>query len=78
MTKEVFQDEFEGGKFRRILSGKLLIHREIQMKVIRDLRTEKELSHCCDSNAGCYGTGCETSRGCIFMKDVHSDVLYTR
>lgn len=78
MTKEVFQDEFEGGKVPENFVRKITYSSGNSNELIRDLRTEKDFRIAVTVTLVATGTDVRPLEVVFFMKDVHSDVLYTQ
>ena len=78
MTKEVFQNEFENGKVPENFVQKITYSSEDSNGLIRDLRTEKDFRIAVTVTLVATGTDVKPLEVVFFMKDVHSDVLYTQ
>ena len=78
MTKEVFRDEFENGKVPQNFVQKITYSSEDSNGLIRELRTEKDFRIAVTVTLVATGTDVKPLEVVLFMKDVHSDVLYTQ
>ena len=78
MTKEVFRDEFENGKLPQNFVQKITYSSEDSNGLIRELRTEKDFRIAVTVTLVATGTDVKPLEVVLFMKDVHSDVLYTQ
>ena len=78
MTKEVFWNEFENGKVPENFVQKITYSSEDSNGLIRDLRTEKDFRIAVTVTLVATGTDVKPLEVVFFMKDVHSDVLYTQ
>ncbi len=78
MAKEVFKDEFEGGKVPENFVQKITYSSGDSNGLIRDLRIEKDFRIAVTVTLVATGTDVKPLEIVFFMKDVHSDVLYTQ
>ena len=77
-VKEVFGEEFDSGVVPRSFVQKITYSAEDTDGLIRDLRTEKEFRIAVTVTLVATGTDVKPLETVLFMKDVHSDVLYTQ
>ena len=78
MAKEVFGREFENGAVPEHFVQKITYTAEDSNGLIRDLRTEKDFRIAVTVTLVATGTDVRPLEVVLFMKDVHSDVLYTQ
>ena len=78
MTKEIFQNEFENGKVPENFVQKITYSSVDSNGLIRELRTEKDFRIAVTVTLVATGTDVKPLEVVFFMKDVHSDVLYTQ
>lgn len=78
VAKEVFGEEFEDGVVPRHFVQKITYTAEDSNGLIRDLRTEKDFRIAVTVTLVATGTDVKPLEVVLFMKDVHSDVLYTQ
>ena len=78
VAKEVFKTEFEGGKLPEKFVQKITYSAGDSNALIRDLRTEREFRIAVTVTLVATGTDVKPLEVVLFMKDVHSDVLYTQ
>ncbi len=78
MTKEVFGMEFENGEVPEHFVQKITYTAEDSNALIRDFRTEKDFRIASTVTLVATGTDVKPLEVVLFMKDVHSDVLYTQ
>ena len=78
MVKEVFGTEFESGVVPEHFVQKITYTAEDSNGLIRDLRTEKDFRIAVTVTLVATGTDVKPLEIVLFMKDVHSDVLYTQ
>ena len=78
VAKEVFGEEFEGGKVPEHFVQKITYTAEDSNGLIRDLRTEKDFRIAVTVTLVATGTDVKPLEVVLFMKDVNSDVLYTQ
>ena len=78
VAKEVFGDEFEDGVVPEHFVQKITYTAEDSNGLIRDLRTEKDFRIAVTVTLVATGTDVKPLEVVLFMKDVHSDVLYTQ
>lgn len=77
-AKEVFAEEFKDGKVPEHFVQKITYTAEDSNGLIRDLRTEKDFRIAVTVTLVATGTDVKPLEVVLFMKDVHSDVLYTQ
>ena len=78
VAKEVFKTEFEGEKLPEKFVQKITYSAGDSNALIRDLRTEREFRIAVTVTLVATGTDVKPLEVVLFMKDVHSDVLYTQ
>lgn len=78
MTKEVFRDEFQNNKVPQNFVKRITYSSEDSNGLIRELRTEKDFRIAVTVTLVATGTDVKPLEVILFMKDVHSDVLYTQ
>ncbi len=78
VAKEVFGTEFEDGNVPEHFVQKITYTAEDSNGLIRDLRTEKDFRIAVTVTLVATGTDVRPLEVVLFMKDVHSDVLYTQ
>lgn len=78
VAKEVFGEEFEDGTVPEHFVQKITYTAEDSNGLIRDLRTEKDFRIAVTVTLVATGTDVKPLEVVLFMKDVHSDVLYTQ
>lgn len=78
MVKDVFGKEFEDGEVPEKFVQKITYSAGDSNALIRDLRTEKEFRIAVTVTLVATGTDVKPLEVVLFMKDVHSDVLYTQ
>ena len=78
IVKEVFGEEFDGGKVPEHFVQKITYTAEDSNGLIRDLRTDKEFRIAVTVTLVATGTDVKPLEVVLFMKDVNSDVLYTQ
>ena len=78
VAKEVFGEEFEEGVAPDHFVQKITYTAEDSNGLIRDFRTEKEFRIAVTVTLVATGTDVRPLEVVLFMKDVHSDVLYTQ
>ncbi|MBQ9367347.1 MAG: DEAD/DEAH box helicase family protein [Victivallales bacterium] len=78
IAKQVFGEEFEDGVVPEHFVQKITYTAEDSNGLIRDLRTEKEFRIAVTVTLVATGTDVKPLEVVLFMKDVHSDVLYTQ
>lgn len=78
VAKEVFGEEFENGVVPDHFVQKITYTAEDSNGLIRDFRTEKEFRIAVTVTLVATGTDVRPLEVVLFMKDVHSDVLYTQ
>ena len=78
MTKEVFGTEFANGEVPEHFVQKITYTAEDSNALIRDFRTEKDFRIAGTVTLVATGTDVRPLEVVLFMKDVHSDVLYTQ
>lgn len=78
VAKEVFGEEFEDGVVPEHFVQKITYTAEDSNGLIRDLRTEKDFRIAVTVTLVATGTDVKPLEIVLFMKDVHSDVLYTQ
>lgn len=77
-VKDVFGEEFDGGKVPEHFVQKITYSAEDTDGLIRDLRTEKDFRIAVTVTLVATGTDVKPLETVLFMKDVQSDVLYTQ
>ncbi len=78
ITKEVFKTEFNNGELPENFVQKITYSAGDSNALIRDLRTEKDFRIAVTVTLVATGTDVKPLEVVLFMKDVHSDVLYTQ
>ena len=78
VAKQVFGEEFEDGVTPEHFVQKITYTAEDSNGLIRDLRTEKDFRIAVTVTLVATGTDVKPLEVVLFMKDVHSDVLYTQ
>ena len=78
VVKDVFGEEFDGGKVPEHFVQKITYTAEDSNGLIRDLRTEKDFRIAVTVTLVATGTDVKPLEVVLFMKDVNSDVLYTQ
>lgn len=78
VAKEVFGSVFEGGVVPENFVQKITYSSGDSNVLIRDLRTEKDFRIAVTVTLVATGTDVRPLEVVLFMKDVHSDVLYTQ
>ena len=78
IAEEVFKVEFENGKLPKNFVKKITYTAGDSNALIRDLRTEKDFRIAVTVTLVATGTDVKPLEVVLFMKDVHSDVLYTQ
>lgn len=78
IAKEVFKTEFKDEKIPEKFVQKITYSAGDSNALIRDLRTEKEFRIAVTVTLVATGTDVKPLEVVLFMKDVHSDVLYTQ
>lgn len=78
IAKEVFKNEFEKEMIPDKFVQKITYSAGDSNALIRDLRTEKEFRIAVTVTLVATGTDVKPLEVVLFMKDVHSDVLYTQ
>ncbi len=78
IAKEVFKTEFKDEKLPEKFVQKITYSAGDSNALIRDLRTEKEFRIAVTVTLVATGTDVKPLEVVLFMKDVHSDVLYTQ
>lgn len=78
IVEEVFKVEFENGKLPKNFVKKITYTAGDSNALIRDLRTEKDFRIAVTVTFVATGTDVKPLEVVLFMKDVHSDVLYTQ
>jgi len=78
IAKQVFGEEFEDGVVPEHFVQKITYTAEDSNGLIRDLRTEKDFRLAVTVTLVATGTDVKPLEVVLFMKDVHSDVLYTQ
>ncbi|MBR2528933.1 MAG: DEAD/DEAH box helicase family protein [Blautia sp.] len=78
IAKQVFGEEFEDGIVPEHFVQKITYTAEDSNGLIRDLRTEKDFRIAVTVTLVATGTDVKPLEVVLFMKDVHSDVLYTQ
>ena len=77
-VKDVFREKFEGGFVPEHFVQKITYSSGDSNALIRDLRTEKDFRIAVTVTLVATGTDVKPLEVVLFMKDVHSDVLYTQ
>ena len=77
-VKEVFKDVFDDGKVPEHFVQKITYSSGDSNALIRDLRIEKDFRIAVTVTLVATGTDVKPLEVVLFMKDVHSDVLYTQ
>lgn len=77
-VKDVFRTEFETGEVPEHFVQKITYSSEDSNQLIRDLRTEKDFRIAVTVTLVATGTDVKPLEIVLFMRDVHSDVLYTQ
>ncbi|MBQ8076090.1 MAG: DEAD/DEAH box helicase family protein, partial [Oscillospiraceae bacterium] len=78
VAKDVFGEEFEDGVVPEHFVQKITYTAEDSNGLIRDLRVEKDFRIAVTVTLVATGTDVKPLEVVLFMKDVHSDVLYTQ
>ena len=78
IAKQVFGEEFEDGTVPEHFVQKITYTAEDSNGLIRDLRTEKDFRIAVTVTLVATGTDVKPLEVVLFMKDVHSEVLYTQ
>ena len=78
MAKEVFKDSFDNGEVSEHFVQKITYSSGDSNALIRDFRTEKDFRIAVTVTLVATGTDVRPLEVVLFMKDVHSDVLYTQ
>ena len=78
VAKQVFGEEFEAGVVPEHFVQKITYTAEDSNGLIRELRTEKDFRIAVTVTLVATGTDVKPLEVVLFMKDVHSDVLYTQ
>ena len=78
IAKQVFGEEFGGGVVPEHFVQKITYKAEDSNGLIRDLRAEKDFRIAVTVTLVATGTDVKPLEVVLFMKDVHSDVLYTQ
>lgn len=78
IVKDVFGKEFESGNVPEHFVQKITYSAGDSNALIRDLRTEKDFRIAVTVTLVATGTDVKPLEVVLFMKDVHSDVLYTQ
>lgn len=78
VAKQVFGEEFEGGAVPGRFVQKITYTAGDSNALIRDFRTEKDFRIAVTVTLVATGTDVKPLEVVLFMKDVHSDVLYTQ
>lgn len=78
IAKDVFKSEFENDAIPEKFVQKITYSAGDSNALIRDLRTEKEFRIAVTVTLVATGTDVKPLEVVLFMKDVHSDVLYTQ
>ena len=78
VAKEVFKTEFKDEKLPEKFVQKITYSAGDSNALIRDLRTEREFRIAVTVTLVATGTDVKPLEVVLFMKDVHSDVLYTQ
>lgn len=78
VARQVFGEEFEGGALPERFVQKITYTAGDSNALIRDLRTEKDFRIAVTVTLVATGTDVKPLEVVLFMKDVHSDVLYTQ
>ena len=78
IVEEVFKVDFENGKLPKNFVKKITYTAGDSNALIRDLRTEKDFRIAVTVTLVATGTDVKPLEVVLFMKDVHSDVLYTQ
>ena len=77
-VKDVFREKFEDGVVPEHFVQKITYSSGDSNALIRDLRTEKDFRIAVTVTLVATGTDVKPLEVVLFMKDVHSDVLYTQ
>lgn len=77
-AKKVFGEEFDGGEVPENFVQKITYSSGDSNALIRDLRNEKDFRIAVTVTLVATGTDVKPLEVVLFMKDVHSDVLYTQ
>ena len=77
-VKDVFKEEFPDGKVPEHFVQKITYSSGDSNGLIRDMRTEKDFRIAVTVTLVATGTDVKPLEVVLFMKDVHSDVLYTQ
>ena len=78
MVKEVFRTEFDNGNIPKNFVQKITYSAGDSNALIRDLRNEKDFRIAVTVTLVATGTDVKPLEVVFFMKDVHSEVLYTQ
>ena len=78
IAKQVFKEEFENDELPENFVQKITYSAGDSNALIRDLRTEKDFRIAVTVTLVATGTDVKPLEVVLFMKDVHSDVLYTQ
>lgn len=78
IAKEIFKSEFENEAIPEKFVQKITYSAGDSNALIRDLRTEKDFRIAVTVSLVATGTDVKPLEVVLFMKDVHSDVLYTQ
>lgn len=78
IAKDVFKTEFENDELPKNFVQKITYSAGDSNVLIRDLRTEKDFRIAVTVTLVATGTDVKPLEVVLFMKDVHSDVLYTQ
>lgn len=78
IAKQVFKEEFENDELPDNFVQKITYSAGDSNALIRDLRTEKDFRIAVTVTLVATGTDVKPLEVVLFMKDVHSDVLYTQ
>lgn len=78
VAKEVFKTEFKDEKLPEKFVQKITYSADDSNALIRDLRTERDFRIAVTVTLVATGTDVKPLEVVLFMKDVHSDVLYTQ
>ena len=78
IVRDVFKDDFEGSVVPAHFAQKITYSSGNSNGLIRDLRTEKDFRIAVTVTLVATGTDVQPLEIVLFMKDVHSDVLYTQ
>ena len=78
IAQEVFKTEFDNDELPENFVQKITYSAGDSNALIRDLRTEKDFRIAVTVTLVATGTDVKPLEVVLFMKDVHSDVLYTQ